>query len=145
MAYLNSFDYNSFDRSKPPFQQPSSYIPFSKPIEEQSDWEKKIKINEDFERWIHKVEDSWSIQRSQTLNPYLIQNQNDYIHYLDRLEAQLDRLENIENVRTEETLSNTFLTIFYSPSLTDDTDELWCLEDLDQNSISSHQRELDQS
>ena len=70
MAYLNSFGYNSFDRSKSPFQQPSSYTPFPKPIKEQSDWEKKIKILEDFERRIHKLEDSRSIQRSQTLNPY---------------------------------------------------------------------------
>ena len=48
MTFQNSFGYNSFDRSKPPFQQPSSYTPFSKPIEEQSNWEKKIKILEDF-------------------------------------------------------------------------------------------------
>ena len=75
----------------------------------------------------------------------MIQNQNDYIHYLDRLEAQLDHLKNIENVRIEETLSNTFLTIFDSPSPIDKTDKSWCLEDLDQNSITSHQHELDQS
>ena len=113
------------------------HIPFfSKPIEVQSDWEKKIKILEDLERRIHKLEDSRSIQRSQTLNPHMIQNQNDYIHYLDRLEAQLDRLENIENVRIEKTLPNTFLTIFYSPSPIDETDELWYLGDLDQNLIS---------
>ena len=60
-ALLNSFGYNSFDRSKPPFQQLSSYTSFSKPIGEQSDWEMKIKILEDFERRIHKVEDSRSI------------------------------------------------------------------------------------
>jgi len=75
----------------------------------------------------------------------MIENQNDYIHYLDRLEAQLNCLENIENVRIKETLPNTFLIIFYSPSPIDDTDESWCLGDPDQNSISSHQRELDQS
>ena len=54
-------------------------------------------------------------------------------------------MENIENVRIEETLPNTFLIIFDSPSPIDDTDESWCLGDPDQNSISSHQRELDQS
>ena len=75
----------------------------------------------------------------------MIQNQNDYIHYLNRLEARLDRLENIENVRIEKTLPSTFLTIFDSPSPIDETDESWSLEELDQNSISSHQRELDQS
>ena len=73
----------------------------------------------------------------------MIQKQNDCIHYLDRLDAQLDRLENIENVK--ETLLNTFLTIFDSPSPIDETNESWCLGDLDQNSISLHQRELDQS
>ena len=62
----------------------------------------------------------------------MIQNQNDYIHYLDRLEAQLDHLENIENVRIEKTLPNTFLIIFYSSSPMNETDESWCLEDLDQ-------------
>jgi len=75
----------------------------------------------------------------------MIQNQNDYIHYLDSLEAQLNRLENIENVKIEETQPNTFLTIFDSPSSTNETEESWCLGDLDQNSISSHQYELDQS
>ena len=68
----------------------------------------------------------------------MIQSQNDYIHYLDRLEAQLDHLKNIENVRIEKTLPNTFLTIFDSPSLIDETDESWYLGDLNQNSISSH-------
>ena len=37
------------------------------------------------------------------------------------------------------------MTIFYSPSPIDKTDKSWCLEDLDQNSITSHQHELDQS
>ena len=37
------------------------------------------------------------------------------------------------------------MTIFDSPDPIDETDESWCLEELDQNSISSHQRELDQS
>ena len=54
-------------------------------------------------------------------------------------------MENIKNVRIEETLPNTFLIISDSPSPIDEINESWCLEDLDQNSISSHQRELDQS
>jgi len=37
------------------------------------------------------------------------------------------------------------LIIFDSPSPIGETDESWCLEDLDQNSISLHQLELDQS
>jgi len=75
----------------------------------------------------------------------MIQNQNDYIQYLDRLEVQLDRLEDIGNTMIEETLPNTFLTIFDSPSPIDETYESWCLEDLYQHSISSYQCELDQS
>ena len=53
-------------------------------------------------------------------------------------------MENIRNARIEETLPNTFLTISDSPSPIDKTDESWCLENLDQDSISSHQL-LDQS
>ena len=68
----------------------------------------------------------------------MIQNQNDYIHYLNRLEAQLDHLKNIGNVRIEETLPNTFLTTPDSPS------HIEYLGDFNQESISSQNFELDQ-
>jgi len=42
---------------------------------------------------------------------YMIQNQSDYTQSLNRLEAQMDRLENMLNARNEEILLNIFLTI----------------------------------
>ena len=66
-----------------------------------------------------------------------------YIQYLDRLEGKLSKLENI--YRNEETLSYQCLTIPDTSSHIDETTESWCLWDFDQDSISTHQLELDQS
>ena len=50
---------------------------------------------------------------------YMIQNQSDYTQSLNRLEAQMDHLENMLNARNEEILLITFLTIFDSLSQID--------------------------
>jgi len=46
--------------------------------------------------------------------------------------------------RDEKTLPNIFLTIRDCPSHINRDEKSWCLEDFDQDSISSHQFELDQ-
>ena len=62
MAYLNSFSYNSFDRSKPPFQPSSSYTSFpTTPIEEPTYLEKSIESmiqspNDPFDRLEEKID-----------------------------------------------------------------------------------------
>jgi len=72
----------------------------------------------------------------------LIQAGNYVTQSINRLEAQMNRL--IKD-RDEETLPNTFLTIRDCSSHIDKNEESWCLEDFDQDSISSHQFEVDQS
>ena len=52
---------------------------------------------------------------------------------------------NIINDRNEETLHTQFLTILDSPNHIDRNQESWCLGDFNQDSIFSHQLELDQS
>jgi len=66
-----------------------------------------------------------------------------YIQSIDRLEAKLSKLEN--HHRNEETLPYQSLTIPDTSSHIDETEESWCLRDFDQDSISAHQFELDQS
>ena len=53
---------------------------------------------------------------------YKIQNQNDYTQSLNRLEVQIDHLENVLNAKNEETLPNTFSIISDSPNQIDQTD-----------------------
>ena len=48
------------------------------------------------------------------------------------------------NDRKEKTPPNTLLTILDFPIHIDKNQESWCLGDFNQDSISSHQRELDQ-
>jgi len=56
----------------------------------------------------------------------------------------MDHFINTINDRNEETLRTQFLTIPDSPNHIDRNQESWCLEDFNQDSISSHQIELDQ-
>jgi len=51
---------------------------------------------------------------------------------------------NIVKYKNEETLPNTYSTILDWPSHIDRNEECWCLEDFDQDSISSHKFELNQ-
>ena len=62
----------------------------------------------------------------------MIQFQSDPI---DMIEARLSRLENMR--RNEETLHTQFLTIPDTSSHIDENQELWPLEDFDQDSIST--------
>ena len=71
-----------------------------------------------------------------------IQSQTDCLKSLNRLEAKVSHLVNTINDRNEETLPNTFSTTPDSPSHIDE--ESWYLGDLNQDSISSHNFELDQ-
>ena len=71
----------------------------------------------------------------------LIQARNYVTQSINRLQAQMNHL--IED-RDAETLPNTFSTIREFPSHIDRNEESWCLEDFDQDSISSHQFGLDQ-
>jgi len=78
----------------------------------------------------------------------MIQSQKDYIQFqndsFNRLESQMSRLINRVNDRNEETLPITFFTIPDCPSRIDSNQELWYLEDFDQDSISPKNLELDQ-
>ena len=67
----------------------------------------------------------------------MIQSPNDPF---DRLEEKMDRMQGLMNEQISR-LSN----ILELTNQIDETDESWCVEDFDQDSISSHQRELDQS
>ena len=67
----------------------------------------------------------------------MIQSPNDPF---DRLEEKMDRMQGLMNVQISR-LSN----ILELTNQIDKNQESWYLEDLDQYSISSHQRELDQS
>ena len=56
----------------------------------------------------------------------------------------MSRYINIVKDRNEETLPNTCSIIPYCLSYVDRNEESWCLGDIDQDSISSHEFELDQ-
>ena len=71
----------------------------------------------------------------------LVQSQNDYLQFIDRLEAQMSYLVNTINDRNEKTLPNTFSTTLDSPSHIDE--ESWHLEDFNQDSISPQNFEHD--
>ena len=80
---------------------------------------------------------------------FMIQSQNDCIQSqmdclisLNRLEAKVSHLVNTINDRNEKTLPNTFSITPDSPSHIDE--ESWYLGDFNQDSISSHNFELDQ-
>ena len=75
----------------------------------------------------------------------LIQSGNDFTQAINRVEAQMSRLINILKDKNEKTLSNTYLTIPDCSSHLDRNQESWCLRDPNQDSILSHQLELDQS
>ena len=125
-----------------------------------------MKILEELEQRLKKIEDTRAHRNFQIQNPYstfqvlpqqeeptkldesmknLIQAENYFIQLINRLEAQMNHLTNIVKDRDEETLPNTFLTIRDCPTYIDRNEESWCLKDFDQDSISSHQFELDQS
>ena len=71
-----------------------------------------------------------------------IQSQTDCLKSLNRLEAKVSHLVNTINDRNEETLPNTFSTI---PDSTNHIDEeSWYHRDFNQDSILSHNFELDQ-
>ena len=74
----------------------------------------------------------------------LIQSKNYFSQSLNRLEAQMSCLINIIKDRNDDTLSNTCLTIPDFSNHIDRNEESWCLEDFNQESISSHKLELDQ-
>jgi len=57
----------------------------------------------------------------------------------------MDHLNNLLNVKNEKTLPNTFSIILDCPNQIERIQESWCLGDIDQDSISLHQLELDQS
>ena len=57
----------------------------------------------------------------------------------------MSHLINTVNDMNEKILLNTFSTIPDGPSPIDRNQESWCLGDFDQNLISSHQFDLDQS
>ena len=61
---------------------------------------------------------------------------------LDMIEARLSQLENMR--RNKETLPTQFLTIPDTSSHIEENQELWYLEDFDQDSISPQNLELDQ-
>jgi len=75
----------------------------------------------------------------------LIQFGNNFTQSINRLEAQISCLINIVKDRNEKTLSNTFSTIPDCPSHLDRNQKSLCLGDLNQDSISSHQLEFNQS
>ena len=132
-----------------------------------------MEILEELERRLKKIEDTRAHRNFQIQNPYstfqvlprsrrdtsiikqqeeptdldksmenLIQAKNYVTQSINKLEAQMNRL--IKD-RDKKTLPNTFLTIPKCPSHIDRNEESWCLEDFDQDSISSHQFELNQS
>ena len=74
----------------------------------------------------------------------LIQAGNYFTQSVNRLEAQMNRLTNIVKDRDEETLPKIFSTIRDCPNHIDKNEEIWCLEDFDQDSISAQNFELDQ-
>ena len=71
---------------------------------------------------------------------FMIQSQNDFFN---RLEILLSQLNNA--YMEEKTVPYQYLTNFNCPSHIDRNQESWCLENFNQDSISSHQPELDQS
>jgi len=72
----------------------------------------------------------------------IIQSQMDRLQSINRLEVKVSHLVKTINDRNEETLPNTFSTTPDSPSHIDE--KSWYLGDFNQDSISSHNFELDQ-
>ena len=77
----------------------------------------------------------------------MIQSQNDYIQSqkdsFNRLESSMSQLNNA--YKEEETLSCQCFNNTHCPNHIDRNQESWCLGDFNQDSISSHHIELDQS
>jgi len=74
----------------------------------------------------------------------LIQSENNFFQYSNRLEAQMSRLIKIMKDRNEETLPNTCSSIRDCRRHIDENQESWCLGDFDQDLISPQNLELDQ-
>jgi len=64
---------------------------------------------------------------------------------INRLEAQMNYLTNTVKDKDESTLPNIFLIIHDCSCHIDRNEKSWYLEDFDQDSISLHQFEIDQS
>ena len=73
----------------------------------------------------------------------LIQSQNDFTQFINRLEAQMSHLVNTINDRNEKTLPVLFLTISDFPNHIDRNQESLCLGDFNQDSIPPQHIELD--
>ena len=74
---------------------------------------------------------------------YLIQSQNSLNQSINMLEPQISHLVNI-NDKEKETLPTQSLTIPEFPNHIDKDQESLCLENFNQDLISSHHLELDQ-
>jgi len=119
-----------------------------------------MKILEELERRLKKIEKAWAHWKFQIQDPYytfqvqpqqeptdldesienLIQAEIYVTQSINRLEAQMNRLI---KYRDEKTLPNTFSTIRDCPSHIDRNEVSWCLEDFDQDWISLQNFELD--